>query len=147
MSVAEVFSSIGYVLALSLSAIGSALGTCVAGLATIGAWKKCYLDDKKAPFILVAFAGAPLTQTIYGMILMNTIKGAPSTVDPTAKLAAGLAGGLAIGMSAWMQGKAAAAASDAFVETGKGFANYIMVIGITETVAVFVMVFLMAVLR
>ena len=33
----------------------------------------------------------------------------------------GLLGGLAMGMSAWMQGKAGAGASDALAETGKGF--------------------------
>ena len=33
------------------------------------------------------------------------------------------------------------AASDAMGETGKGFGNYIVVIGIVETVALFVMAF------
>ena len=48
-----------------------------------------------------------------------------------------------MGFSSWMQGKAAAGAADAYAETGKGFGNYIMVLGIIETVALFVMVFLM----
>jgi V/A-type H+-transporting ATPase subunit K len=60
-----------------------------------------------------------------------------------ALLAAGVFGGLGMGYSAFMQGKAAAAASDALAETGKGFGNYVMVIGLIETVALFVMVFLM----
>jgi V/A-type H+-transporting ATPase subunit K len=54
----------------------------------------------------------------------------------------GLMGGLAMGVSAWMQGKAGANAADAYAETGKGFGNYIMVLGVIETVALFVMVFL-----
>jgi V/A-type H+/Na+-transporting ATPase subunit K len=58
----------------------------------------------------------------------------------------GAAAGLAIGSSAWMQGKAAACASDALAETGKGFGNYIMVLGVIETVALFVMVFTMTAL-
>ena len=29
-----------------------------------------------APFIMVAFSGAPLTQTIYGFLLMNFIRSA-----------------------------------------------------------------------
>ena len=45
-----------------------------------------------------------------------------------------------------MQGKAGACAADAFAETGKGFGYYIMVLGIIETVALFVMVFLMTAL-
>ena len=56
-------------------------------------------------------------------------------------LGAGVFGGLAIGLSAWMQGKVAAASSDALAETGKGTANYFIVIGITETVALFTLVF------
>ena len=54
--------------------------------------------------------------------------------------------GLAIGVSAWMQGKAGARAADALAESGKGFGNYIMVLGVIETVALFVMVFTMTAL-
>ena len=57
-----------------------------------------------------------------------------------------LLGGVAIGFSAFMQGKAGARASDALAETGKGFGNYIMVLGVIETVALFTMVFCMTAL-
>ena len=137
----------GFALALCLAAVGSALGTGAAGMGALGAWKKCFLSSKAAPFILIAFVGAPLSQTIYGMILMNAIKAAPNEVSAVAKFAAGLVGGLAMGVSAWQQGKAGAAASDALAETEKGFGNYIMILGVIETVALFVMVFLMTVLR
>jgi V/A-type H+-transporting ATPase subunit K len=60
-------------------------------------------------------------------------------------LGVGVLGGIAIGFSAWLQGKAGACASDALAETGKGFGNYIMVLGLLETVALFVMVFMMGV--
>lgn len=133
-------------ISLALAAIGSALGTGVAGMAAIGAWKKAFSQNKAAPFILVAFVGAPLTQTIYGMILRNAIKdaGLPATWDAyILQMIVGLVGGLAIGMSAYMQGKAGARACDALAETGKGFGNYIMVLGVIETVALFVMVFCM----
>ena len=49
--------------------------------------------------------------------------------------------GFAMGLSAFLQGKAGAKAADALGETGKGFTNYIMVLGIIETVALFVMIF------
>ena len=66
------------------------------------------------------------------------------STEPSGKLlAAGIFGGLAMGASAMMQGKAGASASDALAETGKGFTNYIMVVGLIETVALFSMVFLM----
>lgn len=129
---------------LTLAAVGSALGTGVAGMAAIGAWKRAFLQNKAAPFILVAFVGAPLSQTIYGMILRNAIKAAnlpPETY--IFQLILGLLAGLAMGASAFYQGKAGARACDALAETGKGFGQYIMVLGVIETVALFVMVFSM----
>ena len=56
--------------AVGLAGVGSSLGTGIGGSAAVGAWKKCYQQDKPAPFLLVALAGAPLSQTIYGMIMM-----------------------------------------------------------------------------
>ena len=140
------FSLIGIGAALAFAAIGSALGAGAAGMAAIGAWKKCFALNKPAPFMLVAFVGAPLTQTIYGFILMNTLKDAATRIDPGLLLGVGVLGGIAIGFSAWLQGRAGACASDALAETGKGFGNYIMVLGLLETVALFVMVFMMGVI-
>jgi len=131
-------------LSLAIAAIGSALGTGVAGMAAIGAWKRAFMQNKAAPFILVAFAGAPLTQTIYGMILRNAIQGANLPPESYVhQIVLGAFAGIAMGMSAYMQGKAAAKGADALAETGKGFGNYLMVVGIIETVALFVMVFTM----
>ena len=129
--------------ALGLSALGSGFGAGFAGMASIGAWKKCYAAGKPAPFIMIAFSGAPLTQTIYGFLLMNFIKSAAAAegFDPALGFGVGVFGGLAIGLSAFFQGKAAAAASDALGATGKGTANYFIVIGIIETVALFTLVF------
>jgi len=130
---------IGVAASLGFSALGSAFGAGYAGMSTIGAWKKCFVQNKPVPFLLVAFAGAPLTQTIYGFIVMNAIRS--SALDGLAQAAIGVFAGLAIGTSALFQGKESAYASDAFAETGQGFGNYLMVIGLTETVALFVMVF------
>jgi len=134
------FAMIGAACALGLSATGSAIGAGIAGQAAIGAWKHSYMTNKPASFLLVAFAGAPLTQTIYGFILMSRM--IASTVDPFFVLGAGIAGGLAIGMSAYAQGQAAAAGCDAFTETGKGYSNYLIVVGLCETIALFVLAFL-----
>ncbi len=131
---------------LTLAAIGSGLGTGVAGMAAIGAWKKAFAQNKTAPFTLIAFVGAPLTQTIYGMLLRNQIISANLPADSQAylyQMIIGSAAGVAMGVSAYMQGKAAAKASDALAETGKGFGQYIMVLGVIETVALFVMAFCM----
>ena len=130
--------------AIALAGYGSALGTGAAGSAAIGAWKKCYAQNKPAPFQLLVFAGAPFSQTIYGMILMFVMLGAfPSKGLDTWPLflILGILAGITMGASAWMQGRAAAASCAAFVDTGKGFANYLMSLGIIETVAIFIMVF------
>ncbi len=138
------FKDLGLGAVLALSAAGSALGTGVAGMAAVGAWKKAFAQNKAASFMLVAFVGAPLTQTIYGMILMNQMAGLAA--KGAYLWGVGVLCGLAMGLSAFMQGKAGAVASDAMGETGKGFGNYIVVLGIIETVALFVMAFAMGLL-
>ena len=121
---------VGMAAALGLSASGSAFGAGFAGQAAVGAWKKCYASGKPAPFIMIAFAGAPLTQT--------AVEGG---ADAGLALGVGIFCGLAIGLSALFQGKCAAGASDALGATGKGTANYFIVVGIVETVALFTLVF------
>lgn len=140
----------GSAMALGFAAIGSALGTGTAGMAGIGAWKKCYAQNKAAPFILLVFIGAPLSQTIYGLLLMNAIRAASATVESAmwpALVGAGIIGGIAMGISAWFQGKAGAAGCDALAETGQGFSNYLTTLGIIETVALFVMIFIQGALK
>lgn len=139
-------SQIGIAAACALSAVGSGIGAGVAGMAAIGAWKKCFAQNKPAPFMMVAFVGAPLTQTVYGFILMNALKAARERLDPGFLLGVGVFAGLAMGVSALYQGLAGASASDAFADTGKGFGNYIMVIGLIETVALFIMVFMLGII-
>ena len=146
-SMMKALAQAGGVATLSLAALGSAIGACAAGLAAVGGWKKCYVQKKAAPFILVVFIGAPLSQTIYGMILMNAIKNAPSFENWLAMAVAGILGGIALGVSAWLQGKAGAGCADALAETNQGFGNYLMTIGIIETVALFVLVFSMGALK
>ena len=135
----------GYV-TVGLAAVGSAVGAGVAGQAAIGAWKKCYAQGKQAPFLLLAMVGAPLSQTIYAMIMMSMIKEriAAAGSEPTdfpVYLAIGIFGGLAQMFSAIFQGKAGAGGCVAYAETKQGFANYLMVLGIVETCAIFALVF------
>ena len=130
---------LGAALVMGIAAIGSAFGIGIAGQAAIGSWKKCYMSNKAAPFILTVFAGAPLTQTIYGFLLMQQIKTA--TADPGFLLVLGIGAGIAMAFSAVFQGKAGAAGADALAETGKGFSQYITVVGLCETVALFALVF------
>ncbi len=138
---------IGMACALAISAMGSGMGALVASQAAIGAWKKCFSQGKPAPFIMVAFAGAPLTQTIYGFLLMTFIQSAiESGTNALLCFGIGVFGGIAIGLSAFFQGKVSACACDSLGETGKGTANYFIVIGIVETVALFTLVLSLLVL-
>lgn len=138
----------GAAASLGLAAVGSAFGCGMAGMAAIGAWKKAYLKGKNALFTLLIFVGAPIAQTIYGMLLMSYIlrKSAAAPENWAAYLGVGLFGGIGMLASAWYVGKAAANACSALGETGKGLVNYLMVLGIGETIALFVMVFSMALL-
>ena len=139
----EFFGMLGAAICMGIAAIGSAIGIGIAGQGAIGAWKRCYVNNKPAPFILTVFAGAPLTQTIYGFLLMNIKLKALGAENPGMALGLGIASGLAMCFSAIAPGKAGAAGSDALGETGKGFAQYITVVGLCESVALFAMVFSM----
>ena len=88
----------GYV-AVGLAAIGSALGAGAAGQAAIGAWRKCYQQGKSAPFLLLAMVGAPLSQTIYAMIMMIIIKGkvAENAANMPVYAVIGVLGGIGVG--------------------------------------------------
>lgn len=138
------FKDLGAIAVLALAAFGSAAGAGTAGMAAIGAWKKNFVQNKPANFLLIALVAAPLTQTIYGFIVMNRMM--DLVVKGQFLWAIGLLAGAGIGLSAYWQGKCAASACDAMGETGKGFANYMTVLGMTETVALFVMVFTLVIL-
>jgi V/A-type H+-transporting ATPase subunit K len=133
---------VGYV-AVGLAAVGSAIGAGTAGAAAIGAWKKCYQQGKAAPFLLIAMVGAPLSQTIYAMLMMVLSKQAiiEKPEYALAYVCMGLLGGIAQMVSAIFQGRCGANGCVSFAETGKGFANYLIVLGVVETCAIFALVF------
>lgn len=138
---------IGAGLVMGISSLGAALSMGIAGAATIGAWKRCYKANKPAPMTLLAFVGFPLTEVFYGYILMNAMLSnllkADAAFSPAKGglyLATGIGAGAAIALTAIAEGWAGAAAADAITDTGKGFANCIAIVGICETVALFVMV-------
>ena len=141
-------------LVLAGAAIGSALGIGAAGRAAAGAWAKEAKANKPLNFSYIILIGMPLSQTIYGFILMLVglaplITGDnPVTAEHAGTLLGiGLAGGLAELFSAWMQGLIGAAACRAISEgEGKGLVFMIIAMGIVETVGLFGFVFLLLVL-
>jgi len=142
----------GLALALGLGALGSAVGIGAAGRAAAGAWAKEAQAGKPLNFSYVILTGMPLTQTIYGFILMLLLSA--KVYDPAilaknagALLTIGIAGGLAELFSAWMQGAIGAAGCRALSEgEGKGLAFIIIAMGIAESVGLFSFVFLLLVL-
>jgi len=135
----------GAISLFALSSAGSAIGTGIAASAAVGAWKKCYAHNRPAPFTMVTFVGMPLSNTLYGMIIMFVLL---AQSDKPLTLGAGwvmlamcVFVGLIIGLASITQARAAACACDAQGETGQGLGNYIAAIGIIEGVTLFVFVF------
>ena len=137
---------LGVVLCLGLGAVGSALGIMTAGMAAAGAWAKDARAGKPISFTYVIFVAAPLSQTLYAMIVMGQMKSAISLAETNAGLLFGI--GLACGigelLSAYGQGKIGAAACRCLSEgEGKGLAFLIIAIGVVETVGIFSFAFLL----
>jgi V/A-type H+-transporting ATPase subunit K len=146
----EFFGQLGMILAFGLGAAGSALGAWQAGQAAAGAWARDAKAGKKISFAYIVFVAAPLSQTLYAMIVMLQMQGAMKALGPAAAayagqfLGVGLATGLGELFSAWGQGAIGAAACRCLSEgEGKGFAFLIIAIGIIETVGIFTMVFML----
>ena len=140
---------IGFALPLGLGAIGSALGIGAAGSAAAGAWAKEAREGKQMNFLYIALTGMPLSQTIYGFVLMlallksNVYDAAFMSANAGAIFSVGLACGLGELFSAWMQGAIGAAGIRAMSESeGKPFTNTMIAMGIAETVGIFAFVFM-----
>ena len=141
-------------LVLGGAAVGSALGIGAAGQAAAGAWAKEAKAGKPLNFSYIILTGMPLSQTIYGFILMLvglspliTGENPMTATHAGTLLGIGIAGGLAELFSAWLQGLIGAAGCRAISEgEGKGLVFIIIAMGIVETVGLFGFVFLLLVL-
>ena len=142
----KIIGLIGAGLVMGISSLGAAISMGIAGSATIGAWKRCYKANRPVPMTLLAFVGFPLTEVFYGFILMRQMLGVASVDNNGLLLSLGIGAGVTIGIVAVAEGYVGAAAADALSDTGKGFASYIAVVGVCETVALFAMVLSMTVL-
>ena len=133
----------GHAIALGIAGVGSAIGTGIAALGAMGLWKQSIKEKKKLPSLALAMVGMPLSQVIYGMIFMNSLKGANLNPDSYMnQMIMALFVGIAIAVSAVMQGKAGAAAcANLAVDDKQGAGMYIAAMGIIETVALLSMVF------
>ncbi|KPK41838.1 MAG: hypothetical protein AMJ65_08705 [Phycisphaerae bacterium SG8_4] len=120
-------------LVLGGATVGSALGIAAAGQAAAGAWAKEAKAGKPLNFSYIILTGMPLSQTIYGFILMLvglspliTGENPVTSMHAGTLLGIGIAGGLA--------------------EMLRGLVFIIIAMGIVETVGLFGFVFLLLVL-
>ena len=136
----SLLAEIGLVACFGLSSFGAVIGVTVNAPAVIGAWKKSSLNNRPAPFIMVIFAATCMTNIIYGYIAMDALASSVIMSDNYIFML-GCLTGICIGLNSYIQAMVCAHAADAFAETGRNFGNYIMVVGVAETFALFIMVF------
>jgi len=154
MTTIEFAGQLSMGLVLAGATMGSAMGIGAVGLAATGAWAKEAKAGKTLNFSYVILIGMPLSQTIYGFILvlvglapLVTGKNPVTATHAGTLLGIGLAGGMAEFFSAWVQGLIGAGACRALSDgEGKGLVFMIIAMGIAETVGLFGFVFLLLVL-
>jgi len=137
---------LGMALAVGMAAVGSSLGAGVAGMAAAGAWAKDAKAGKPLQFIYIICVAAPITQTVYGFLVMNQMASKLAVAEANAGLllGIGIATGLGEMLSAWMQGAIGAAGCRMLSDSdGKGFAFVLIALGIAETVGIFTLVFML----
>ena len=135
--------ALGIRAAFGLAAVGAIWGGAIVGAAAIGAWKKSIIMKKSPSFLLLAFAGQPFSNTIYGFITMSVLmtSAETGTLNEFQLLFMGVFAGLGIGAACIAQCYCGAFACDAYVETDQGFGQYLIIIGICETLALLSMIF------
>ena len=144
------FGQLGAALAVGMAAAGSALGCGAAGMSAAGAWAKDAKAGKGLRFTYVILVSMPITQTLYGFIVMSQMAGKLAVADQNAGLllGIGIATGLGEMLSAWMQGAIGAAGCRMLSDSdGKGFAFVVIAMGIAETVGVFTFVFMLSLIN
>ena len=146
MNTSLFLAQLGMALAVGMAAVGSSLGAGAAGMAAAGAWAKDAKAGKPLRFIYIILVSAPITQTVYGFLVMNQMAGKLAVAEANAGLllGIGIAAGLGEMLSAWMQGAIGAAGCRMLSDSdGKGFAFVLIALGIAETVGIFTLVFML----
>lgn len=145
MDVSVFLGQLGAALAVGMAAVGSALGAGAAGMSACGAWARDARAGKPMRFVYIVLVSAPITQTVYGFLVMNLMSGKLAVVGANGGLllGIGIATGLGEMLSAWMQGRIGAAGCRMLSEAdGKGFALILIALGIAETVGIFTLIFM-----
>jgi len=145
MDASQFLGQVGIALAVGMAAVGSSLGAGVAGMSAAGAWAKDARAGQPLRFIYIVLVSAPITQTVYGFLVMNQMADVLSKTAGSGGIlfGIGLATGLGEMLSAWMQGAIGAAGCRMLSDSeGKGFAFVLIALGIAETVGIFTLIFM-----
>ncbi len=129
----------GPALALGLSAIGSAVGCGIAGMASHAVMSR--VEEGHGKYI--ALSAMPSSQVIYGFVLMLLMRNAmdAGTLSQASALGIGIGSGTAILFSAIFQGKVCATGIQASAKQPAIYGKCIASIGIIESFALFAFVF------
>ena len=134
----ELLKWLGIIFPMALGATGSAIGCMIGGSALAGAMTRTQSNHGG----MIAMSAAPSSQTIYGLVLMMFLKGKlAANITGPQFLAIGALCGVAIMVSAIMQGKCCAAGIRATVDEKSVYGKCWIPVGVTESFAVFAMVF------
>ena len=133
------FGMIGPALALGLSAIGSAIGCGLAGIASHGVMSR--IDEGHGK--IVGLSAMPASQMIYGFVLMLLLSQSVKAggVSAISAVGIGLSSGSAIMVAAIFQGMACVSAIQATAKKPALFGKTFVAIGIIESFALFAFVF------
>ena len=132
----EILKWLGIMLPLALAGMGSSIGCGISGTTLAGALPRA----KSGHGALIAMAAAPSSQAIYGIVLMMSLMAATSLTGGKT-LAIGLPCGTGIMISAIYQGRCAASGIRATLDDKNVYGKCWIPVGITESFAVFAMVF------
>lgn len=133
------FSMVGPILAMTIPAVGCAIGCAIAGQASHAVMAR--VEEGHGKFI--GMAAAPSSQIIYGFILMLLMRKAieAGTLSPISGVMMGLFSGLAMMASSIFQGMVCASGIQASAKQPAVFGKCFAAVGIIESFALFALVF------
>ena len=136
MNTGLLFAFIGVGIMVGMSGIGSATGTAISGMATVGALKK----NKEAFGSYLVLSALPGTQGLYGFgaffIMQDFLTSDITMFQGMAIFGSGIAVGLACMISAIYQGKVCASGVDAIGNGNDVFGNTIIMAVFPELYAI-----------
>lgn len=132
-------AQLGPMLVLTISIVGSAIGSCIAGAACHAAMTKT--EEGHGKFI--GMSSAPASQCIYGFILMILLNDSIQSgrITEIAGIYIGILAGIGFFASSYLQSKIIVTGLQASVQYPSLYGKCFAAVGILESFALFVFVF------